>query len=123
MKQLIGKVALVTGGAQGLGHAAALRLARDGARVAVVDKDLAAGAATVKAIEAAGGVACFIAATVGAAGEAARAVDATIAAFGQLDVLWSTQPKHGPPGNRWPKRRMAILKRRTRPACWVRSAP
>jgi len=87
VNQLIGKVAVVTGGGQALGEAAARRLAREGAKVVVVDTDSAAGAATVKAIREAGGTAILVTADVAAPNEAVRVVAETLKAFGQLDVL------------------------------------
>ena len=70
-----GRVALVTGGASGIGRATCLLLARRGARVAVVDLDRAGGAAAKAAIEAEGGEVVFLAAEEsawGTAGESLR---------------------------------------------------
>src|ERR1700754_2890721 len=61
---LSGKVALVTGGAYGMGRAAARRFASCGARVAVADVDVARGLETVEMITKAGGRALFIEADV-----------------------------------------------------------
>ncbi len=57
MDRFLGKVVWVTGGASGIGRAAALRFAREGARVAVGDIDEAGALATVALIEEAGGTA------------------------------------------------------------------
>ena len=57
---LEGKVALVTGGASGIGQATAVVMAREGARVAVADRAEADAAATVALINAAGGQAIAI---------------------------------------------------------------
>lgn len=83
-----GKVAIVTGGAGGIGLATALRLARDGARVVVADHVEARAQGAVEALRAAG-AAGALAATCDVADEAdvARTVDAAIAAFGRLDVV------------------------------------
>ena len=82
-----GKVALVTGGANGIGRASALGFARHGAAVAVVDRDAAAGEAAAAAIRAQGGKAIFHAADVTRAAEVRGYVQATLAAFGRIDCF------------------------------------
>jgi NAD(P)-dependent dehydrogenase (short-subunit alcohol dehydrogenase family) len=59
MSQVKGKVAIVTGGASGIGAACAATLAREGARVAVTDLDDASGRAVVEQVGSAGGEALF----------------------------------------------------------------
>jgi NAD(P)-dependent dehydrogenase (short-subunit alcohol dehydrogenase family) len=85
--RLAGKVAVVTGGASGMGQSEATIFAREGARVVVADVLEVEGAHTVDAIKAAGGQARFV--TLDVTSEAAwrAAVDATVAAFGTLDIL------------------------------------
>jgi NAD(P)-dependent dehydrogenase (short-subunit alcohol dehydrogenase family) len=56
----VGRVAIVTGGASGIGLAIAERLARDGARVAVADRDAAAAADAAAKLEGEGGVAIAV---------------------------------------------------------------
>ena len=88
VKELEGKVALVTGASRGLGRAIALKLASQGARVAVnyAASDEAA-AAVVKEIESAGGVALAIKADV-ADGQAVKAMVRQITGeWGKLDIL------------------------------------
>ncbi|MGW2747195.1 SDR family oxidoreductase [Streptomyces sp. NPDC001450] len=85
---LNGKVALVTGGSRGIGAAAALRLARAGADVAVTyvnGKEAAED--VVRAVEALGRRAVALRADSADAGEAADAVERTAEVFGGLDVL------------------------------------
>ena len=62
--RLPGKVALVTGGASGIGRASALAFAREGARVVVSDVALDGGEETVRMIDNAGGEAVFVKADV-----------------------------------------------------------
>jgi NAD(P)-dependent dehydrogenase (short-subunit alcohol dehydrogenase family) len=82
-----GQVAVVTGGANGIGRACAEAFGAAGAAVVVADIDAEAGPAVARAIEAAGGRATFIKTDVGDAAQAQRLIDRTIATFGRLDVL------------------------------------
>lgn len=83
---LSGKVALVTGGASGIGRATALLLGREGAAVVVQDlrED---GQATAEAIVAAGGRASFVRGDVTRAEDCQAAVQKAVTQFGGLDVL------------------------------------
>ncbi|MCA1644263.1 MAG: SDR family oxidoreductase [Chloroflexi bacterium] len=87
MGSLEGRVALVTGGGQGLGRAYALRLARDGARTVIVDVQPQAASSVCTEIELGGGTALPVTAEVSRETEVAAAVDATVRRFGQIDVL------------------------------------
>ena len=87
--RLDGKVALITGAGNGMGRAAALLFAAEGARVVVADAVEAAGQATVAAIAADGGVATFVAVDVSDAGQAEAMVDATTGRYGALHVLYN----------------------------------
>jgi NAD(P)-dependent dehydrogenase (short-subunit alcohol dehydrogenase family) len=84
---LEGRVALITGAASGLGAATARLLAAAGMRVAVADLGEAASSAVTEAITSDGGEAIPIRLDVRDEASGAAAVDATLAAFGGLDVL------------------------------------
>ncbi|WP_028222348.1 SDR family NAD(P)-dependent oxidoreductase [Paraburkholderia oxyphila] len=84
-----GKVAFVTGGASGIGRAASLGFAREGASVAVVDLKAEAADETVALIEAAGGKAIPISADVTQSQDVERAIKQTVSAFGQLDFAFN----------------------------------
>jgi len=87
MNRFENKVAIVTGGAGGIGAAIASRLASEGATVVVSDVNLEAAQAVAQAIEAAGGKARAMAADI-ASGEACRSlVQAVASEFGRIDVL------------------------------------
>jgi NAD(P)-dependent dehydrogenase (short-subunit alcohol dehydrogenase family) len=86
---LEGKVALVTGGGNGIGREAALAFAREGARVAVADLESEAAGETVALINAAGGQAISLASDVTVAERVQAMVDATVAAYGRLDCAFN----------------------------------
>jgi NAD(P)-dependent dehydrogenase (short-subunit alcohol dehydrogenase family) len=83
--QFQGRVALVTGGASGIGRATALAFAREGARVVVADVAEDGGAETVRLIAAAGGEASYARCDVARAAEVAALLDNAVAAYGRLD--------------------------------------
>ena len=84
---LTGKAAIITGAAHGIGRATALRLAREGARVLVADIQDDLGQDTVRAIEAAGGVAHYVHADVGLHEDIRHMIEQGVALFGRLDIL------------------------------------
>jgi len=85
-QRLKGKVAIVTGGASGIGRAAALRLAADGARVCVADVQIDKAEAVVNEIKAKGGEAFACTADVSNPDDNARMVAETVARFGALHI-------------------------------------
>lgn len=88
MGVLDGRVVLVTGAGSGIGQAYAARFAREGAQVAVADRDAERAGAVAKQIEAgSSGGALAVTADVTSAEENQRAVSETVAAFGHLDVF------------------------------------
>jgi len=84
---LSGEVALVTGGALGIGHATSKRLAEAGAHVVIADVNTEAAKEAVSGIESAGGKASTVAADLTKTSEAQRIIDDTVKAHGQIDIL------------------------------------
>jgi glucose 1-dehydrogenase len=82
-----GKVAIVTGGAGGIGGAIVRCLAEDGAAVVIGDNNAPNGMAATAEIEGKGGQARFIEMDLGRPADASRLVQAAVEAFGRLDIL------------------------------------
>ncbi len=82
-----GKVALITGAANGIGRATAIGFARGGARVVVVDRDAAAGEATAGVIRQQGGEALFVAADVTQSADVQAYVKAALDTYGSIDCF------------------------------------
>jgi NAD(P)-dependent dehydrogenase (short-subunit alcohol dehydrogenase family) len=85
--RLEGKVAVVTGGARGIGGATAELLAKDGARVVIGDRLAAEANATLGRIASAGGEAVFVETDVTREEDADRLMQTAIDRWGRLDVL------------------------------------
>ena len=84
-----GKVALITGGGGGIGRATALAFAKAGAKVVVVDRDVAAGEATAGIVRQQGGEARFIVADVTKSADVANYVKETLVAHGKIDCFFN----------------------------------
>ncbi|MGI8746787.1 MAG: SDR family oxidoreductase, partial [Deinococcus sp.] len=95
MGMLTGKVALVTGGASGIGLGTARRFAEEGASVVLVDQDAEAGGRARQEIEAAGGKALFVSCDVSQPESVRRAVEAGVQAFGRLDIVFANAGING----------------------------
>ena len=81
------KVALITGGGNGIGRATALGFASRGAKVVVVDRDSTAGEATAGIVRQQGGEALFVQADVTQADSVKAYVDKAVATFGRIDCF------------------------------------
>ncbi len=86
MARLDGKVAIVTGGASGIGKSVAYAYANAGAKVLVSDLSEAGGLAVVAEIEEAGGTASFFRADVGDPAACEQLVEAAVARYGALHI-------------------------------------
>src|SRR5258705_3325761 len=92
------KVSLITGGASGIGEAAALQLAGAGAKVVVAGRRESEGQAVVKSIEKAGGQARFVKTDVSWEADVRALVDKTLATFGRLDFAFNNAGVEGTAG-------------------------
>lgn len=81
------KVCIITGGGSGIGRAACLMFAKEGARIAVADKRKDAAAAVAKECAAAGAKTFAVEVDVTKAADVKRMVDETVTTLGRLDVL------------------------------------
>jgi 3-oxoacyl-[acyl-carrier protein] reductase len=87
MKRLDNKIALITGGANGIGKVTAQRFAREGASVIIWDLAEEKGQATAREIEAAGGTALFMKVNTAQFEEVERAARNAVEIFGRIDIL------------------------------------
>jgi NAD(P)-dependent dehydrogenase (short-subunit alcohol dehydrogenase family) len=84
-----GKVAVITGGANGIGRATAFAFAEAGAKLVLVDRDAQAGEATVGTIRQRGGEGRFVAADVTKSADVAGYVEAALQAYGRIDCFFN----------------------------------
>jgi NAD(P)-dependent dehydrogenase (short-subunit alcohol dehydrogenase family) len=89
MMDFTGKVALVTGGGNGIGRAACVGFAAHGARVVVVDRDGTAAEATAGILRQNGGEALAVTADVSKSGDVKAYVKATIDKYGRIDCFFN----------------------------------
>lgn len=87
--RLAGRTAIITGGNSGIGRATALLFAQEGAAVAITARDRTRGETVRGEIERAGGKALFIPCDVSSADQCRQSVEATVGAFGRLDILFN----------------------------------
>ena len=83
------KVAIITGGASGIGRATALLFSREGATVAIVDIDEPEGQAVVQSIVRGGGKAVFLLCDATSASECQSAVGKAVKELGKIDILFN----------------------------------
>ena len=101
-KQFSEKVALVTGGASGIGKVAAQIFAREGAKVVIAtDKNIQGGEETVSLVKENGGEASFVKCDVSNAGEVEAMIDFCVQTYGRLDYAFNNAGI-GPDGKRVP---------------------
>src|SRR6267154_1297900 len=89
MNEFQGKVAIVTGGTSGIGRAAALAYAREGARVVVAGRRATEGEETLRLIRDQGGEGLFVMTDVSKAAQVKGLVERTMQKFGRLDFAFN----------------------------------
>ena len=89
LKRLAGKVVLVTGGNAGIGRAAAIEFAKQGAKVVVNGRRETEGEEVVAGIKASGGEAIFVRADVSKERDVTAMIERTLATFGRLDCAFN----------------------------------
>ena len=99
MKSLQDQVAIITGGAQGIGGATARRLAEEGARVLIADFNLEAAQANAERIRAAGGVVDILKCDISESADIQAMVEKAVALWGSLNIVvnnaWSRKEPDG----------------------------
>jgi len=95
------KVAIVTGGGRGIGEAIALAFAREGARLAIASRTKTELDQVASQIENLGGQVQVIPTDVSQRDNVTRLIEATLTAYGQIDVLVNAAGVYGPIGPMW----------------------
>ncbi|MDO8777890.1 MAG: SDR family oxidoreductase [Burkholderiaceae bacterium] len=96
MGRVQGKVAVITGSGSGMGRAAALLFASEGAKLVVVDIHEANGQAVVDEIKKGGGDAIFVRVDTGKEADLKRMVDEAVKAYARVDIFWHNAGIAGP---------------------------
>lgn len=108
--RLAGKVCFITGGASGIGRGCCLRLAEEGADIAIADVQAEAGRAVAAAVEALGRKALFIALDTTRADDVDAAVAEAVRALGRLDVCVAAAGiARGGPGGQLPESERLVV--------------
>lgn len=95
MGKLAGKVALITGAGSGIGRAAALLFAEEGAKIVVADFVPQGGHETVKMLKEAGGEAVFVEVNVTRSSDVQRMIKSAVDAYGKLDIVFNNAGMQG----------------------------
>jgi len=96
MKTLDGKVALITGGASGIGRSSALLFAKEGAKVVIADINDQMGRETVKLAKEAGTEIQYLHADVSDISDLEKMVQETVKMFGKVNIFWHNAGNVGP---------------------------
>jgi NAD(P)-dependent dehydrogenase (short-subunit alcohol dehydrogenase family) len=89
MNALASKVAIVTGGASGIGEAAVKAFTDEGAKVVIADIDVARGLAAEQTFKAGGADVIFVKTDISSEDEVRNLVDRTVDTYGRLDILFN----------------------------------
>lgn len=97
-QRLFNKVALITGASSGIGRAAAIAFAKEGAKVVLASRNEKSSLETLQMVEEVGGEGIFVKTDVAIARDVENAVRQTLATFGRLDCAFNNAGVSGPAG-------------------------